>query len=175
MALTAQNVRVAVTGGVYFVEGGSSSLPTDATAALDPSITAQELGYLSEDGIVQSIGSDTTDIKAWQGGDTIRTVQTSHTLTYQLTLLETSDKTLNVYYGDPVEVKAVAGVRGSWVVHIVDGGTKVRIVLPDAQVTDRGDVSFVNGDPISYPVTVTAYPDTSGVKAYVYQDAGASS
>jgi hypothetical protein len=33
----------------------------------------------------------------------------------------------------------------------------------------------VNGDAIMYPVTITAYPDASGVKAYLYYDNGEAS
>jgi hypothetical protein len=50
-----------------------------------------------------------------------------------------------------------------------DGSDLIRIVVPDGQVVERGDVVYKNDTPIGYQVTVTAYPDASGVKAYIYQ------
>jgi hypothetical protein len=58
------------------------------------------------------------------------------------------------------------------VFEILDGLRTGRVVLPDAQVTARGDVSYVDTDAVSYPVTLTAYPDANGVKAYIYWDDG---
>lgn len=175
MATTAANVRVAVTGGVYYAPDGTT-LPTDATTALHATFLAGELGYVTEDGITQTIDSDTEQIRAWQNADLVREVQTSHDLKFALSLLETSNNTLEAYYGnfDPgtgtgtVEVKAEAGIRGSWVIHVVDGDAKIRIVIPDGQVVERGDVEYVNGAAVVYPITVTAYPDDNDVKAFIY-------
>src|SRR6185369_7506919 len=59
-----------------------------------------------------------------------------------------------------------------WDFEILDGIRKGRVVLPDGQVTERGEVSYVDEDAVSYPVTVSAYPDATGVKAYIYWDDG---
>lgn len=171
MALTAANVRVAVTGAVYTAPAGTA-LPTDTTTALN--VAFVELGYVSEDGITQSINSDTTTIKAWQNADTVRTLQTSHDLTYTLTLLETSTDVLKAYYsGAPTsslaEIKGGQGLRQEWVIHITDGVKLIRLVIPDGQVTDQGDITYANADAIGYQITITCYPDGSGVKAYMYR------
>jgi hypothetical protein len=169
VAQTADNVRVAVTGGAYFADPGTA-LPTSATASLNAGF--EELGYISEEGITQTIDESITNIKAWQNGDIVRKVQDEHDVTYALSLLETNDQTLEVYYGNytngTVEVRADNETRGEWVFHVVDGGDLIRIVLPDGQVTDRGDIQYVNGNAVMYPIVVTAYPDASGVKAYLY-------
>lgn len=175
MALTAANVRVAVTGGVYRAPAGSV-LPTDATAALASPFTDGEVGYATDEGVTQSIESDTTDLQAWQNGETVRTIQTSHTLTYALSLMETNENTLETYYGNhtgttsagSVVINAEQGVRGAWVIQVLDGTHRIRICIPDGQVTERGETSFVNGEAIAYPITITCYPDNSGNKAYIY-------
>ena len=180
MALTADNVRVGVTGAVYGAATGTT-LPTDVDTTLDAEF--DELGYLSEDGITQAIGSDVNDIRAWQNGDIVRKVQTSHDLTYAMSFLETNEHTLGVYYGDysgtsdagTIEVRGTMGIRQSWVFNVIDGDAKLRVVIPDGQVTERGEIAYVNGDAIMYPVTITAYPDASGVKAYIYYENGVSS
>lgn len=175
MTLTADNVRVAVTGGI-FVAATGTALPTSAVSTLNVAFT--ELGYVGEDGITENQSADVNDIKAWQNGDTVRKVQTSHDLTYQFTLIETTDTVLAEFYG-PL-VGGVVQVTGdqlghkSWVIEIADGDVDIRVVIPDGQVTERGEITYANGEAIGYQVTVTAYPDDSGVKAYIYRDETAS-
>lgn len=173
MATTAANVRVAVTGGAYQGITGTV-LPTTATGAL--AVGFEELGYVSEDGITQTIDEDTEKIRAWQNGDTVREVSTTHDLMYELSMIETSAKTLETYYGNHVvatgagttEIRAGQGTRGVWAFHIIDGTQLIRIVVPDGQITEHGEVSYVNGEAIMYPITLTCYPDATGVKAYLY-------
>lgn len=176
MATTAENVAVALTGGVYYAPAGTA-LPTDATTTLN--VAFDELGYITEEGVSQMIEESTTKIRAWQNGDTVREVQTAHDLMYGFTCLETNENVLAVYYGNyaagVVEVNAAPGTRGCWVFQIADGDQDIRIVVPDGQVTDRGDISYVNGNAISYPMQITCYPDADyngsedqPAKAYIY-------
>lgn len=169
MTLTASAVRVAVTGGAYRADP-DAELPTDATTALGS--PWEELGYVTEDGITQTIDSDTEPIGAWQGGTIVRRIMTSHELTYGLSLLETSEATLAAYYGNHADgvtvIRAEEGVRGKWCFHIVDGIYRIRVAIPDGQVTERGDVEYVNGGAINYPITISCYEDEHGVKGYLY-------
>jgi hypothetical protein len=79
MALDASNVEVAVTGAVYLAPLGTT-LPTDSDTPLDGAF--QNVGYLSEDGITETPEEDTTEIQAWQNGDIVRRVLTSHEIQY---------------------------------------------------------------------------------------------
>jgi hypothetical protein len=174
MATTASLVRVGVTGGAYTAPEGTT-IPTTAEASLDGAFA--EVGYISEDGVTQSMAADITDIRAWQNGDVVRKIQTSHDLTYAFTMIETSEVTLEAYYGNyttgTVEINADQLPHGPWVLSVIDGDAVIRIVIPDGQVTERGDISYVNGDAVGYPITITAFPDGSGNKAYMYLDADA--
>ncbi len=169
MVLTAANVRVGVTGAVYMAPAGTA-LPTSTVAALN--VAFVDLGYISEDGVSTSVGVDVTDIKAWQNGDVVRRVQTSHDFTAAFTAIETNAAVLEAFYGNyasnVVEVTGTQGFRGSFVIDVDDGTEDIRIVIPDGQITERGDINYVNGDAVSYPMTITTYPDTSQVKAYIY-------
>lgn len=178
MPNTASNVIVGkplATGGILGAPLGTA-LPTDPTTALNVAFTAY--GYVGDDGVTQTIGADTTDIKAW-GGDTVRKVQTSHDLTYKFRLIETNDKSLGLYYGDS-NVSTTTGVttvkinsqtlpHNEFVIEVKDGTNRVRVVIPDGQVTERGDVVYQDEDVTAYDVTVTCYPDASGNKAYIYK------
>jgi hypothetical protein len=166
---TASNVEVGTTGGMYVAPEGST-LPTNTSTALNAAF--EEVGYISEDGVSQSIGEDITDLKAWQNGDVVRKIQTSHDLTYQFTMIETSDVTLDTYYGNyaggAVQITGEQLPHKSWVLVVEDGDDVIRVAIPDGQITERGDVVYQNGDAIGYPVTITCFPDDSGVKAYMY-------
>ena len=166
---TASNVLVGVTGGAYIAPEGTT-LPTDAVTAKDAAF--EEVGYDHEDGVTQSISTDITDLRAWQNADVVRKIQTSHDLTYAFTMIETSDVTLAAYYGNyaagAVEVNSTALPHKSWVIEVIDGDDDLRIVIPDGQITERGDIVYQNGDAVGYPITITCFPDASDVKAYIY-------
>jgi hypothetical protein len=168
---TADNVRVAVTGAIYYAPTGTA-LPTSATAALNAAFLANDLGYISEDGITQSISEDITDIKAWQNAAVVRKIQTGHDVTYQFGMLETASDPLALFYGNfaggVAEIDGGSLPRMSFIIQVDDGGNQIRIVIPDGQVTERGDITYANADAVIYDVTLTAFPDGSGNKAYIY-------
>jgi hypothetical protein len=186
MPQSAGAVVVGVTGDVY-TAALATALPSDTDTALNAAFIA--VGYLSEDGITTSTATDITDITAWQNGTIVRKVQTSHDFTLAFSMLETNEKSLTVYYGSftagpttasgVIAVTGAQGYRGAWVFDVLDSGSstegQIRIVVPDGQVTEHGDVAYVNGDATMYPVTVTAYPDSTGTKAYIYFEAGGAS
>lgn len=169
MALSADEVLVALTGGVFMADAGSA-LPTDAVTPLDGGYT--ELGYISEDGVTESQNETNTQIRAWQGGDTVRVVKTEHNLTYSFTAIESTEAVVEAFYGNYdaglVEINAAPGKRGRWVIQVIDGDKDVRIVIPDGEVTERGDVQYVNSTAVGYPITITCYPDPdySGTSDY---------
>jgi hypothetical protein len=172
MALVADNVVVGLTGGVYFGPIGTS-LPTDTAAALG--VALLEVGYLTEAGVTQSEGESSTKIKAWQNADVVRILQTEHSLTYQFVMQETNPNSLALLYGanyaaGMVSIKAGSSAHHAFVIEVVDGDSHVRIAIADGQITERGDIVYVNGDAVSYPVTVECFPDVSGVKALVYYE-----
>jgi len=175
MALDAANVAVAVTGSVKYAPI-ATAIPNDAYEALN--VAFLDVGYISDEGVTESHGTETNDIVAWQNGAVVRRVRTSHVLTYQFTMLETNTASMSLFYdtysssGGTTGTATVTGVEHDeqrFVIDVVDGTDNIRIVLPNAQITELGEVSYVNGDAIGRPITVTAYPETStNVKAYVY-------
>lgn len=175
MANTASNVFVGVTGVVYYGDT-TETLPT----TLNGSVAAfTDVGYINEDGITETQGTETNDVKAWQNGDTVRVIQTGHTLTYQFTMLETSANVQTLFYGGapatntPLEITGDQPARKKFVIVALDGTKKRLIAIPDGQITERGDVVLNSDGPASYPVTITCYPDASGNKAYVYEGTAA--
>ncbi len=172
------------TGGVL-VAPLTSTLPTDAKTALDAAFKA--LGYIGEDGLTDSGERSTDKTKAW-GGDIVLVSQTEFSQTYQFNLIEaTNAEVLKVVYGDAnvtttpattttgtlqsVKVNGDELPRKTFVFEINMGqGRKRRIVVPNAQVTEVGERTYVDGDPVAYPVTIEAFEDSTGNNAYQYDD-----
>lgn len=173
MANDATLVRVGAGGKIY---GGGSSLPTDATTT--PHVSFNDYGYASDKGVVLGRGTTVNKIKAW-GGDVVRTVRTEDDVTVKLEFLETNAYTLAAYTGDTAAtataavIANVTGIRQKWLFDVIDGDYTIRVVVPDGEVTETGDLPFVTDSAVLYPVTITCYPDGSGNKAYLYIDSGA--
>lgn len=169
MAQVAQNVNAGVTGVVSYAPLGTA-LPTTPTAALN--VAFSEVGYIHESGVVQNDGRSITKVKAWQNATVVRTLQTEHTLTYALTLIEANAISLAAYFDTYTagagKITGATAPHKSWVFHVDDGTYDIRIVVPDGQVTERGSISITSGDIIGYPLTIEAFPDATGVKAYWY-------
>lgn len=178
MATNSANVRVAVSGEVS----------TGLTTATAPTGTATALtgftglGFVSEDGIVETRDRSTDDIKGWQNAATVRTVVTDGGLSYNFTLLETTKAAVELAYGSAVTqtvtegsyviVPTNTGGRKSFVIDVVDGANLKRIYIPQGEITEVGDVTYSSGEPIGYEVTLTAYPDTTlGGSAKVWETA----
>ena len=188
MANLVQNVvagKPLATGGILSGPLGTP-LPTDASTAPDAAIAG--VGYISDDGVSESMNRETDKIKAW-GGDVVKIVQSEHSVTYQYTMIEAARAEVNrEVYGEPnvtatvattthgnllaIKVTAEQLPHRVRVIEIKDGDARVRIVLPDSQITEVGDVTYQDAAIIAYPVTVEAFPDASGVKAYKYTDDG---
>ena len=188
MANLVQNVvagKPLATGGILSGPLGSP-LPTDASTVVDAAILG--VGYISDDGVSESMARETDKIKAW-GGDVVKIVQSEHSVTYQYTMIEAARAEVNrEVYGEPnVAATVAATTHGNLlavkvtaeqlphrvrVIEIKDGDARIRIVLPDSQITEVGDVTYQDASIIAYPVTVEAFPDSAGVKAYKYSDDG---
>jgi len=177
------------TGGVYGAPTGTA-LPTDATTALNAAF--KSYGYIGDAGVVEHIGRTTSTVKAW-GSDIVKVLQTDFTVTYDLTLIETlnSDVAKAVFgtsnvtatpfsttaptHGNQLAIALNSGTlpRQEFAFEIVDGLVKVRIVIPNGQIVNVGDVTYSDGAIASYPITVQAFADASGNESYKYTDDGA--
>lgn len=175
MATDSSNVRVAVTGEVS-VAPTATAAPTAVDSALNVAFVG--LGYVGEDGITESRERSTTDIKAWQNADTVRTVVTDANLSYTFKLIETTEASLELFYGSAVASEklvvtpATTGGRKSFVIDVEDGTDLLRIYIPEGEVAEVGDVVYASGEAIGYEVTVRAYPNaTAGGSAVIFASA----
>ncbi|GGV54211.1 hypothetical protein [Streptomyces spectabilis] len=177
MPLNANAVRVAITGAAY-VAPPKSKLPTDSTSGWDAAFV--DIGWISDDGITEANSTDASEIKGWQGGQTVRKVISSSEMTFQFTAIETNKTVLELYHkGSKVAtasgksvlaIKAPGPDRRSFGFDVIDGNSHIRIVVPDGEVTETGDITYKGDEAIAYELTITAYPGADGTVAYKYSD-----
>ena len=163
-------------GGAVFVAPSSATVPQNAVAPLATEFV--NVGYCSEDGLTNSVTTESSSIKAW-GGDEVLNIQTSRSETFAFAMIETNEAALKQIYGE----ENVTGSGGNlsimhnsklktnhvWVFEILLTNDRVkRIVVPCGKITSVGDITYKDGDPIKYSVTLSALPDAVGNTAYEY-------
>lgn len=176
-ATNVTNAKAGLTGPIYWAPLGTA-LPTSVDAELNTAFKA--LGFVSEDGVTNDNSPESDEVKSW-GGYTVLNMQTERPDTFGFTLLEALNvDLLKVIYGEDnvtvadggeISVKATADdmAHGAWVIDsILQDGKKERIVIPNAAVSELGTITRVDSEPISYEITITAVPDTTGTYHYQY-------
>ncbi|WP_181445591.1 phage tail protein [Gryllotalpicola protaetiae] len=175
MANSVENVFIGKPGGGISVAPLGGTVPTNATDALPSGF--DPLGYISEDGYTNTVDSDTDTLGAW-GGDVVATLFNGDTETFTFTAIEINPVVLKQVYG-PSNVTVVGDTitalhnsiprpHASWVFETLYNGRVKRDVVPDGQITDIGDIVNQDGDAVGFEITVTAYPDADGNRAYTY-------
>lgn len=178
MATDAELARLGVTGALYVAPTGTTA-PTDLGAW---GVGWVDLGYISDDGVTESLNEDRQDFTPWQSAVPIRTEVTSSVMTFSATLWESKAATVSLFYRVAEDDMTVTGTTPNEIVSfnqagkpardtrafgidVIDGTYHRRIVLPFAEITERGDVSYKSDTLIGYEVTITAYPGTDGISA----------
>lgn len=174
MANTATNVTTGkpnISGAVYVAPIGTT-LPTDATTALDNAFVC--LGYVSEDGLENNNDMDVSAIKAWGGMIVYRSLNELDD-NFVLTLIESENiDVLKAVYGSnnvtvdasgnvTVAVKADDPEENVWVFELALRNSRAkRIVIADGAITAREAITYNDSDAVGYGITVSAYPDANG-------------
>lgn len=180
MANNVKNVTAGkpkVSGGIWRAPSGTP-LPVDAKSQLSSAFKA--LGYVSDDGVSNENTADTEQVKAW-GGDVVMESQTSKPDNFSFTLIEaTNTEVLKMVYGENnvsgdlnsgIAIKANSEEQEECVLVIdmaLKDNTLKRICIPNAKVTEVGEITYNDSDPVGYETTVSCLPDTAGNTHYEY-------
>ena len=183
MAQTANYTSAAkpkAAGCLYRAPKGTTG-PTSVDAALDPAVYTC-LGYLSEDGITNSIARS-SEVKKAFGGDTVLTIQNDFTDSFKFKFIEVLNKyVLGTVHGEAnvtgsdldtglaIEVNSDELTEYLWVIDLImNDDTLSRTVIPAGRITEMGDITYTSSDLVAYDVTVTAVADSSGNTHYEYK------
>lgn len=155
-------------GGAVFYAPYGTTLPTSAEATLNSSFVC--LGYVSEDGVRNTNSPTTEKKKAW-GGDVVAVPMTEKSDDWSFTLIEaTNVNVLKAVYGSANVSGTLAGgitVRANstepeaacWVIDmIMTDGVAERHVLPNAKISELGEISYVDNELVGFDITLAAMP-----------------
>lgn len=165
-------------GGAVWRAPLGTELPKNATDKLDAAF--KDLGYCSDEGVSNNNSPESDKINAW-GGAVVLTYQSGKSDTFGFTLIEAlNEEVLRTVYGDEhvtgdldsgltVEANTEEQEPFSWVFEIIlRGNTLKRIVIPEASITEIGELKYVDGEPLGYALTIEAVPDKNNNTHYEY-------
>ncbi len=176
----------AIIAGVNFGANGLASfapvgtvMPTSATASLN--VAFRDAGVISEDGLKKTAAVEATDVRGFGFTGPVRTLKTTRKTTFELTMMETNTTSLEVY-NELALGSITVGVGGeidftegeartqkyAMVVDMIDGVNHMRGVARTVEVTNAKEMEIKAGVPVTWGVTMTAYPGSDGVAIHWY-------
>lgn len=183
MSNNASNVTTGkpkVGGAVYRAPAGTQ-LPTDAKTAL--ANTFKEMGFISEDGVSNTISWDSEVIKEW-GGSPVIIYEDNKTDEFKMTFIESlNPEVLKAVHGDSnvtgSSATATNGLKVTvandeheayvWVIDmILKGGILKRVIIPVGTISALEEVVYKKKEVIGYGVTISATLDSSENFHYEY-------
>ena len=165
-----------VKGGYIFSAPTGTALPTDIKTKLDPAFKC--LGFISEDGYVETVDEDSDDLVDLSG-DIMDSTNSNRVESAQLTLAEIKAETLKRQYGEKnvtdangiITVKHNGDSNGTWVVVLdllLKNNRKWRKVVPLFQCSELDDLTLAVGELAARALTAKYLTDGDGNTCYDY-------
>ena len=167
-----------VKGGYIFSAPVGTELPTDIKTKLDPAFKC--LGFLSEDGYVESVDEDADDIND-MNGDVMDSTNSKRVESAQLTFAEIKAATLRRQYGDAnvtdenglITVKHNADSHDvfAYVLDLVlKNGRRWRKVVPKGKSSELDDLAIASSELCQRALTMKYLTDEQGNTCYDYYE-----
>lgn len=178
-------LKPGVNGGIWrYSQTSSLVLPTDAFSVRPAG--SSRLGGVSDEGYTFSTERENEKKKDWNG-DKVRSIQKSKDDSFEVTFIEFFNPNLlavahgdnnvtvtpaSVSHGTQIAIKDNADVlaHSAYIIDTLDGGTKVRRCIPDAQVSKIDPIVEKPGDWSVYKLTFDLFPDAQGNTNYRYME-----
>lgn len=165
-----------VKGGYIFSAPVGTTLPTDIETELDASFKC--LGFISEDGYVETVEEDSNDIVDLNG-DLMDSSNSNRVESAQFTLAEIKAETLKRQYGE----NNVTDEDGIITVHhnsdshsvfayvlelVLKNGRRWRKVIPQGQSSELDDLTVASSELCQRALTMKYLTDEAGNTCYDY-------
>lgn len=169
--------RSTVEGVVGYAYSCATSETLPKTTAAEIPVSAEDLGFVSEDGLSISTDRGTEPIRDWNLDD-VRLLLTEHSATLTFTLISWTVAGLKAYFGDEnvseSGTEIVVKINGrdignrAFIFNLKDLDRKRRVVVPNAAISSQGEITFVKGEQTPLEIELTALVDGFGEKIYIY-------
>ncbi len=167
-----------VKGGYIFSAPVGTALPTDIKSKLDPAF--EVLGFISEDGYVETVDEDSTDLLD-MNGDLMNSVGSNRVESAQFTLAEIKAATLKRQYGDGnvTDANGVITVKHNSDSHptfayvlelVLKNNRRWRKVVPCGQSSELDDLTVASSELCQRALTVKYLTDEQGNTCYDYYE-----
>lgn len=177
-ANTTANVSAAkgVKGGYIFSAPVGTELPTDIETNRNEAFKV--LGFISEDGYVESVEEDSNDIVD-MNGDLMDSSNSGRVESAEVTLAEIKAETLKRQYGAEnvtdadgvITVKHNSNSHGSFsyvLELLLKDGRRWRKVVPIGQSSELGELTIASTELCQRPLTIKYLTDEQGNTCYDY-------
>ena len=165
-----------VKGGYIFSAPVGTALPTDVKATLNSSFKC--LGFISEDGYVETVDEDSDDIVD-MNGDVMDSTNSNRVESAQFTLAEIKSETLKRMYGaaNVTDANGVITVKHnsdshdifSYVLELVlKNGRRWRKVVPMGKSSELDDLTIASSELCQRALTIKYLSDEHGNTCYDY-------
>ena len=167
-----------VKGGYIFSAPVGTSLPTDIKSKLDPAFRC--LGFISEDGYVETIDEDSDDLVD-MNGDIMDSTSGNRVESAQFTLAEIKADALKRQYGERnvTDENGVISVKHnsdshdsfSYVLELVlKNGRRWRKVVPAGKSSELDDLTIASSELCQRALTMKYLTDDAGNTCYDYYE-----
>lgn len=163
-------------GGYIFSAPVGTTLPTDLDTKLDASFKV--LGFISEDGITISVEEDSSDLVD-MNGDVMDSTYSNRSEKITLTLAEIKAGTFKTEHGslNVTDENGLITIKHNGDNHdsnsyvfelLLKDGRKWRMVVPNAKLSELGDLTISSSELCQREITLKCAVDTAGNTIYDY-------
>lgn len=167
-----------VKGGYIFSAPVGTTLPTDIKTTRDPAFKC--LGFISEDGYVETVEEDSNDLVDING-DLMDSTNSNRVESAQVTFAEIKAETLKRQYGDKnvTDTNGIITVKHNSDSHptfayvlelVLKNGRRWRKVVPMGQSSELDDLTIASSELCQRALTIKYLTDADGNTCYDYYE-----
>lgn len=167
-----------VKGGYIFSAPVGTTLPTDIETSLDPAFKC--LGFISEDGYVESVSEDSNDLVD-MNGELMDSTNSNRVESAQVTFAEIKAETLKRQYGDSnvTDENGIITVKHNGDSHptfayvlelVLKNNRRWRKVVPNGQSSELDDLTIASSELCQRALTIKYLTDSDGNTCYDYYE-----